>query len=47
MPQTERFGLQRKTVAAMASAGWRHTPHAGFAYEAEVTGLPEVLRDRI
>lgn len=45
MPQTERFGLQRKIVAAMTSAGWRQTPHACFIYEAEVTGLMEVLKE--
>ena len=45
MPQTEQFGLQRKIVAAMTSAGWRHTPHACFLYEADVTKLVELLKE--
>ena len=45
MPQTEQFGLQRKIVSAMTSAGWRHTPHACFVYEAEVSKLLELLKE--
>ncbi len=45
MPTTQRFGLQRKIVATMTSAGWRHTPHACFKVETEGEKLLETLRE--
>ena len=45
MPTTKRFGLERKIIANMTSAGWRHTPHVCFVYEAEATRLLEVLQE--
>ena len=45
MAKTERFGLQRKIIANMTSAGWRHTPHACFVYEAEVSKLLAMLKE--
>ena len=45
MPATERFGLQRKIIAAMTSAGWRHAAHVSFLYEADITRLLETLKE--
>lgn len=45
MPETKRFGLQRKIIANMTSAGWRHAPHACFVGEAEATKLMETLKE--
>ena len=45
MPDTKRFGLQRKIIANMTSAGWRHSPHVSFLYEADVTRMMETLKE--
>lgn len=45
MPATERLGLQRKIIAAMTSAGWRHAAHVSFLYEADITRLLETLKE--
>ena len=45
MPVTERIGLPRQIIGNMTLAGWRHAPHAGFIYEADVTEMLETLRE--
>lgn len=45
MPETERFGLQRKIIATMTSDGWRHAPHASFLLDVDVTPLTELLKE--
>ena len=45
MPKTQRFGIERKIIAAMTSEGWRHAPHACFMGEFEAGKLLETLRE--
>ncbi|MBP5230302.1 MAG: 2-oxo acid dehydrogenase subunit E2 [Clostridia bacterium] len=45
MPETQRFGMQRKVISNMTSAGWRRIPHACFLYELDVTPLLKVLSE--
>ncbi len=45
MSATEQFGLQRKIIANMTSAGWRHAAHVSFLYEADITRLLETLKE--
>lgn len=43
---TEHFGIARKIVSNMTSESWETIPHACVTYDADVTGLFQVL-DRI
>ncbi len=43
MPERELCGLQRKSIAKMPPAGWRHMPHATLIYEPEVTKRMQTL----
>lgn len=42
---TEHFGIARKIVANMTSESWETVPHAGFTYEADVSGFFDVMKE--
>ncbi len=42
---TEHFGIARKIVSNMTSESWETIPHACVTYEADVTGLFDVLKE--
>ena len=39
-----RFNIQRKIVATMTTASWRHIPHVSFIYDADVTDFVEAYK---
>lgn len=41
----EHFGIARKIVSNMTSESWETVPHAGFTYEADVSGFFDVLKE--
>lgn len=43
--KTENFGIARKIVSNMTSESWETVPHAGFTYEADVSGFFEVMKE--
>ena len=40
-----RFNIQRKIVATMTTASWRHIPHVSFIYDADVTDFVEAYKE--
>lgn len=42
---TEHFGIARKIVSNMTSESWETVPHAGFTYEADVSGFFDVIKE--
>lgn len=42
---TEHFGIARKIVSNMTSESWETVPHAGFTYEADVSGFFDVMKE--
>lgn len=43
--KTEHFGIARKIVSNMTSESWEAVPHAGFTYEADVSGFLDVIKE--
>ncbi|MDE5994209.1 MAG: 2-oxo acid dehydrogenase subunit E2, partial [Oscillospiraceae bacterium] len=43
--KTEHFGIARKIVSNMTSESWETVPHAGFTYEADVSGFFDVIKE--
>ncbi|MCH5170238.1 MAG: 2-oxo acid dehydrogenase subunit E2 [Oscillospiraceae bacterium] len=43
--KTEHFGIARKIVSNMTSESWEAIPHAGFTYEADVSGFLDVIKE--
>lgn len=43
--KTEHFGIARKIVSNMTSESWEVVPHAGFTYEADVSGFLDVIKE--
>lgn len=41
----EHFGIARKIVSNMTSESWETVPHAGFTYEADVSGFFDVIKE--
>ena len=39
-----RFNIQRKIVANMTTASWRHIPHVSYIYDADVTDFVEAYK---